>query len=307
MRDVPGWLDVIDVIVMQLVDELQAEVGLTGDLLEIGAYQGRSAILLQYFCRGGERLSVCDVFESPAFNDENEHEREFFYRDLTRQSFERHFRRIHADLPIIFQCKSHELASRLAGQAFRIIHIDGGHVHEVVRHDVQLAKHLLIEGGAVVIDDYRTDHTPGKFYGSWTLRDQFASRLRQRAEAHPGLATEVQIVCGLDLLRISDPAYGGTSHESYLACQVDASYREQGRLREHVARLEAQLAALGQQVARVNTQIAAVREESERVRSELEDRAIIVAQQRLQIDDSQLLVRLLESALADEIADARRQ
>jgi len=152
MRDVPGWLDVIDVIVMQLVDELQAEVGLTGDLLEIGAYQGRSAILLQYFCRGGERLSVCDVFESPAFNDENEHEREFFYRDLTRQSFERHFRRIHADLPIIFQCKSHELASRLAGQAFRIIHIDGGHVHEVVRHDVQLAKHLLIEGGAVVID-----------------------------------------------------------------------------------------------------------------------------------------------------------
>jgi len=35
------------------------------DMLEIGAYQGRTAILLQYLCRENEQLAVCDIFDKP--------------------------------------------------------------------------------------------------------------------------------------------------------------------------------------------------------------------------------------------------
>lgn len=60
---VPGWFDRQDALLFVAVDESHATASLTGDLLEIGAYMGRSAILLGHLRRSGERLVICDIFD----------------------------------------------------------------------------------------------------------------------------------------------------------------------------------------------------------------------------------------------------
>src|SRR5262249_55526694 len=161
LNEVPGWLESTDFVLLQLIDAVQASLGLRGDILEIGAYQGRTAILLQYLCRDNEQLAVCDVFDQPLPQEPNQRERDVFYTDLTRHSFEQHFLRYHQQLPSIHQCLSEDLEDHLQGQEFRLIHVDGSHVYTIVKSDLRTARSVLARGGVVAIDDYRSEHTPG--------------------------------------------------------------------------------------------------------------------------------------------------
>ena len=45
---VPGWFDRTDAMMFDAVDAAQRRENVRGDLLEIGCFQGRSAILLGY-------------------------------------------------------------------------------------------------------------------------------------------------------------------------------------------------------------------------------------------------------------------
>jgi methyltransferase family protein len=44
---------------------------------------------------------------------------------------------------------------------FRLIHIDGSHLFEIVQQDIKLSKDILKDDGIVIFDDYRSPHTPG--------------------------------------------------------------------------------------------------------------------------------------------------
>ena len=57
-----GWFDDVDAAVFRAIDDVQGASGVKGDLLEIGTYLGKSAILLGYLLRPQERLVVCDLF-----------------------------------------------------------------------------------------------------------------------------------------------------------------------------------------------------------------------------------------------------
>jgi hypothetical protein len=70
------------------------------------------------------------------------------YEGCTRDVFEQNYRRFHPDLPIILNCLSTAAEGQLCqSPGFRFIHIDGSHLYDIVRRDIQTAKNLLTPEG----------------------------------------------------------------------------------------------------------------------------------------------------------------
>jgi len=136
----------------------------TGDILEIGTYLGKSAILLAYCLKDGEALHVCDPFEDPPSSEDNASENRRHYPELARREFERNYMRFHKSLPVIHQTTSDRLQ---LSRNFRLIHVDGSHLYRCVKQDLDLAKRSLIDGGIVIVDDFRAAHTPGVAAAVW--------------------------------------------------------------------------------------------------------------------------------------------
>lgn len=168
MGSVPGWFLEVDARLFVGVDSLQLARGIRGDLLEIGVYYGKSAILLGYCVRRGEHLMVCDVFEEVGgLAEESVAEHITYHAHLRQAEFERHYRRFHRELPEIVAAPSTSLDRDQLARRFRLIHIDGGHAYEVVREDILTARRLLGKGGVVVLDDWSQPHCPGVALALW--------------------------------------------------------------------------------------------------------------------------------------------
>jgi hypothetical protein len=186
---VSGWFTQRDAMLFDAIDVCQRREGITGDLLEIGCYQGTSAIMLGYMRQSDERLIVCDLFEGTMTSPEDDAERQRYYAPgFNRQMLEANYCRFHDALPEIVAAPSSDLRDYGLERTFRFIHIDGSHAYEQVRLDLLLAKDLLVPGGVVAFDDLLSPHTPGvtsavwegvandglipllqtiKFYGTW--------------------------------------------------------------------------------------------------------------------------------------------
>ncbi len=169
LEDVPGWFWDHDRHLFDWFLGRQEKAGLSGDLLEMGAYLGRSAIVIGAHLQPGETFTVCDLFDSDAPDDENAAEMTMSYRKtLTRTAFEANYLAFHEQLPEIVQAPTSTLAGgRLAPGAFRFIHIDASHLYEHVAGDLQVARTALATDGVVVLDDYRSAHTPGVAAATW--------------------------------------------------------------------------------------------------------------------------------------------
>ena len=84
-----------------------------------------------------------------------------WYGDLTRNAFERNYLSVLAELPAIVQRPSSEIVHHVAAGSCRFVHVDGSHLYEYVRADLDAARTILAPDGIVVVDDWRTEHTPG--------------------------------------------------------------------------------------------------------------------------------------------------
>jgi hypothetical protein len=288
-------------VLLQLVDDIQGELGLRADLLEIGVYQGRTAILFQYLCREGEQLAVCDVFDAPLSDDpENRREHTAFDAGLTRQIFEQHFLQYHPRLPVIHQCRSEELEKRLRGTDFRLLHVDGSHIYRIVQSDLRMARAILARDGVIAVDDYRSEHTPGVAAAIWeaivggrlapvcaspeklhVCRDQperYFEPLRERAAAHPALAVEEQEVLGRRLLSVSDARLDGATREAYLATHLAALHREYSdhleAVRRHNESSEQERAEVAGALAAAERDIASLKDRLVRAELEIEAKSI---------------------------------
>ena len=98
---VPGWFSPLDFRVFVELDRIQRDRGLAGDLFEIGAYLGKSAILLGYLARPpAERLTVCDVFEHVESVDaESLPQHNHWYSGLSEKAFLEQYQRFHEHMP----------------------------------------------------------------------------------------------------------------------------------------------------------------------------------------------------------------
>jgi Methyltransferase domain len=162
-----GWFEDIDAALFRTIDRVHRTVGVEGDLLEIGAYLGKSAILLGYLLRPQERLVVCDLFTNEELDPDLEADAAF-YGSLSRAAFEQNYARFHRRPPTVIERSSTELADEGLGRSFRLVHVDGSHQYDVVRQDIATALEFLVDGGIVVVDDYRTvPHALGVAAAVW--------------------------------------------------------------------------------------------------------------------------------------------
>ena len=150
----PGFLDGLDAALFLQLAETQVRRDTRGNLLEIGAWYGKSAIVLGSLKREDEELHVCDLFETPPPTAAGR--RELGEHDApSRAQFEAAYERVHGELPVVHQCASSMLSARELGpNQFRFIHLDGSHRYEAVLADIALARELATDECVIVFDDF---------------------------------------------------------------------------------------------------------------------------------------------------------
>jgi hypothetical protein len=158
LATIPGWLDKFDARVFLSIQETQREAAVTGDVLEIGVYLGRSAVLLGYFVRPHERFIVCDLFLMSEMEGSDPAQR--------LSAFRANYLRFHQSLPDIRVGLSSQLIDERA-DAFRFIHVDGSHNFEEVANDIRIVRRLATSDAVVVFDDVRTREWPGVAAAVW--------------------------------------------------------------------------------------------------------------------------------------------
>ncbi|MEV4611863.1 class I SAM-dependent methyltransferase [Kitasatospora sp. NPDC049258] len=227
LDDVPGWFFKADQELFGWFLTRQTQRGRTGDLLELGAYLGRSAILLGSHLQDGETFTVCDLFDSDAPDDDNSAEMAMSYRKtLTRQAFEDNYLAFHDLLPTVIQAPTSVLADgRIPDGSCRFIHIDASHLYEHVAGDIQVARAALAKDGLVALDDYRAEHTPGvsaavweavfahglrpilltpeKFYGTWGDPEEAQREVLERDWVAEGYRMDEDMIAGGRVYRLA--------------------------------------------------------------------------------------------------------
>ena len=239
LGDVPGWFPPLDQVLFTWLLDRQETKGVRGDLLELGVYMGKSAILLGHHLRDGEKFTVCDLFEGEAPDGANQAEATKSYSSLTRQAFERNYLSFHDTPPTVIQAPSSVISKEVDPATCRFVHIDASHLYEHVHGDIGATHDILLPDGIVVLDDFRSEHTPGvsvatweavlnrglrpiclssqKLYGTWgdpePLQEELLAMLRQREDC--GLS--VQWAAGHRLIRtrskgMKPPAFPRSRH-----------------------------------------------------------------------------------------------
>lgn len=167
LDEIEGWFFPADHLVFDwLLSRGRAE-GQRGDLLELGVYQGKSAVFIGAYAAPDEEFTVCDLFDSPAPDDSTAAEMQAYYATLTRRAFEANYLRFHPRLPTVVQGPSSAITAHVAPGSCRFVHIDASHLYEHVRGDIAAARSLLAPDGIVALDDFRSPHTPGVAAATW--------------------------------------------------------------------------------------------------------------------------------------------
>lgn len=167
--EIPGWFRWVDQQLFRAILADQAD-GPPGDVVEIGTYLGKSAVLIGEYVRPVERFVAVDLFgrtDLLAGAEANRREVDKSYKSLTRSRFEENYLSRHPALPYVVEGPSSWVVDHVEPGSVRFCHIDASHLYEHVRTDVQNARTMLRPGGVVVFDDWRTEHTPGVSAAVW--------------------------------------------------------------------------------------------------------------------------------------------
>ncbi|MEZ5853976.1 MAG: class I SAM-dependent methyltransferase [Hyphomicrobiaceae bacterium] len=124
---------------------LQTELGVSGHVVEVGAFEGRFLIALAHALEPGERVVGMDVFTWP-----NEGVKDRFEANCTRHG-------IGPDRRVTWKVDSGTItAAQMQAKAdgpIRLIHIDGEHTQAALTKDLELATAAIAPGGLIVLDD----------------------------------------------------------------------------------------------------------------------------------------------------------
>ncbi|MFB4313176.1 class I SAM-dependent methyltransferase [Actinomadura sp. 21ATH] len=249
LDEIKGWFPKVDQLLFTWFLERQERLGQHGDLVELGSYLGKSAVLMGRHLRAGETFTVCDLFDSEAPDDSNQAEMKGSYSTLTRRAFEANYTAFHDRLPEIVQGPTSQILEHVDPDSCRFVHVDASHLYEHVHADIDASHVMLPADGVVVCDDYRSEHTPGvsaavweavavdglrpicvttqKLYGVWGDMEPVQNDLLEWLAGREDIWHEVQQVAGRPLVRVK---------------QKSGKKDEVAKLKDRLARTERKLA-----------------------------------------------------------------
>jgi len=142
---IPGWFTFHSYCVWRAL--LDHQVGIDGDMFEIGVWRGRSASVLASYRKADEKIYLCDLrLDLPAV------ESAIRSVDLEPTNL------------VPLSGPSSDLPSKLDFQAMhdsvRWCHIDGEHTGTVVYRELEIANRIVNTDGIVVIDDFFSPRYP---------------------------------------------------------------------------------------------------------------------------------------------------
>jgi predicted O-methyltransferase YrrM len=216
---VPGMSSRFSAAICGHVIRRQSELGIAGDMVEIGTFEGRFFIAMALGLQPGERALGIDVFDWP---DEGVHGRLLSHCAAAGLAGERFFtwKGNTRTLP-------HGGLRQLGINQARFVHIDGDHTHESLSHDLELAHHVLHPSGVIVLDDMLHPGYPELIV---TVLDYLKRH------------TEMVVVCIVDREDISAAA-------KFVLCRAEAAARYEQDLMRNFSRFH--FTAAGRVMGRV--------------------------------------------------------
>lgn len=124
----------------------QTALGITGDILEIGTFEGRFFVAMAMLLQANEHALGIDVFTWPS-----ESVYDHFLENCAGAGLNRNcYTAWKVDTRSL---SASDLGSRLPGGSARFIHIDGEHIAECLSHDLEIAHAVLHPDGVIALDD----------------------------------------------------------------------------------------------------------------------------------------------------------
>jgi hypothetical protein len=159
---IPGWLDFQNA---QLLYELASNPDLIGEgnILEIGAFFGKSAACLGFGLKNNEVLTVIDSFGTIKFDTNTGVEsinQNDFYINLSEKKFRNFYAFSHKKPPNVLVGLSADILPKL-NEKFKLVHIDGGHSYQDVKIDINNTLKIISEKSMIIFDDYGNEDFPG--------------------------------------------------------------------------------------------------------------------------------------------------
>lgn len=149
IKTIPGWFTFDDCAHFSMALGFQRALEITGHLLEIGAFHGRSAAFMANYLNSGEKLVICDLFEAGDTS---------LYGDCPTPD------RVVANILSVNPNLAADSIKTIKGDSlklisgsedmFRFVHVDGGHSYDECMLDLRSCIKRLIDCGIMVVDDY---------------------------------------------------------------------------------------------------------------------------------------------------------
>jgi hypothetical protein len=177
----PGWCSPDAVLLFCAYNQLIQEEGIAGDVLEIGVYQGKSAIGTAALRKPGAKFVAVDLFED--LQAENVSRSGIGTGLEMKRVFLENVKRFHGetDFVRVITGSSAALRPEDLGYAFSFCHIDGGHSATETYQDLVLCSTVVMPGGLVALDDYFNVQFPGVGEGAARFFAQLPDGLRPLA------------------------------------------------------------------------------------------------------------------------------
>lgn len=151
VNEVEGWLTPDATTLISIIDYIQKDNNISGDMIEIGVDAGKSFILLATLLRKDESILAVDVFEDQHLNVDGSgygRRKEF---DLNVKKYLGNKRKVS-----VLKQDSLELDKEAINQYvshLRIASVDGCHTEKHTTNDIKVCQQVLGEKGVIFVDD----------------------------------------------------------------------------------------------------------------------------------------------------------
>lgn len=171
-----GWVGPRLPLVIDILDKVQSDLGIDGDIAEIGVHHGLFLLLLAATRRGEQSVRAFDIFEQQELNVDHSG---MGSSVALANAIRRHYPAEESWF-VVTQIDSLAIRppdlARFFPKSVRLFSVDGGHTIVHVNNDLNIAQDVMAPGGIVMLDDFFGPHWPDVTVGFL----QFMSRMNRR-------------------------------------------------------------------------------------------------------------------------------